>query len=89
MRTMHHDHRLRLNELLLLLFDQILEDIANLNEVKQKHYRQMVAICLDTASCLMTGASVPVTATATQSASLVHDDEIGRASCRERVSSPV
>jgi|JI10StandDraft_1071094.scaffolds.fasta_scaffold327323_1 hypothetical protein len=35
------------------LFDQILEDIANLNEVKQKHYRQMVGICLDTASCLM------------------------------------
>jgi hypothetical protein len=35
------------------LFDQILEEIASLNEIKQQHYRQIHDICLQAASCLI------------------------------------
>jgi len=41
------------DQLLDYLFDQILEEIATLNEIKQQHFQQLHDICMDTASCLM------------------------------------
>lgn len=41
------------SQLMDFLFDQILEEIATLNEVKQQHFKQIHDICLDAASCLI------------------------------------